>query len=101
MENNAELARLEQFVETLLNKYNELKDNFHSLEATLHERDNECMDLKNEIASLKDERTEVGSRVTGILDRIEQWEAIETEIGDVEEDGAGVQGSLFDQEEAN
>ena len=75
MENNAELVRLEQFVDSLLNKYNELKDNFHSLEATLRERDDECAALKAEINDLQSERTEVGSRVSGLLGRIEQWES--------------------------
>ena len=82
MENNAELVRLEQFIDTLLNKYNNLKSRFHDLEGTLSEREgtlsereNECVALKQEIANLRDERTEVGGRVVGLIDRIEQWEA--------------------------
>ena len=91
MENNAELVRLEQFVESLLNKYNELKDNFHSLEATLRERDEECAGLKAEIAELQNERSEVGSRVSGLLGRIEQWEAEHSGEDDR-------QGTLFDSD---
>ena len=79
MENNAELVRLEQFVDTLLNKYNELKGRFHALEATLSERDNECAALKEDIAGLKEERSEVGSRVSSLLGRIEQWESEQAE----------------------
>jgi chromosome segregation ATPase len=75
MENNAELVRLEQFVDTLLNKYNDLKGRFHALEATLSERDNECAALKKDIDRLKEERSEVGSRVSSLLGRIEQWES--------------------------
>jgi FtsZ-binding cell division protein ZapB len=95
MENNAELIRLEQFVDTLLNKYNDLKEKFHSLEATLRERDDECAALKNDVAELKNERSEVGSRVSGLLGRIEQWEA-EQEGDPVGENNAvDKQGTLF------
>jgi len=101
MENKAELVRLEQFVDTLLNKYNELKDRFHALELTLRERDDECAALKNDVADLKNERSEVGSRVSGLLGRIEQWEAEQSgepggESGDEEK-----QGSLFVDNQAN
>jgi chromosome segregation ATPase len=75
MDNTTELQRLEQFVDKLLNKYNQLKADYLSLQETLRERDAECADLKNNIANLSSERTEVGSRVAGLLDRIEQWES--------------------------
>ena len=97
MENNAELVRLEQFVDSLLNKYNDLKNRFHALEGTLRERDDECAVLKEDVAGLSSERTEVGSRVSGLLGRIVQWEAEldETAQSDDEE---GQQGSLFESE---
>ena len=98
MENNAELVRLEQFVDTLLNKYNDLKDRFHALEATLRERDSECASLKDDIAALKDERSEVGSRVSGLLDRIEQWEAEEESSAQTDTAEEDKQGGLFDSE---
>ncbi len=79
MENNQELVRLEQFVDTLLNKYNDLKARFHALEDTLSERDTECAGLKDEISDLQGQRSEVGSRVIGLLGRIEQWEAEQDE----------------------
>jgi uncharacterized coiled-coil protein SlyX len=85
MESNAELVRLEQFVDTLLNKYNELKTRFYALEATLAERDAECEGLKNDIAGLQEQRSEVGDRVVGLLDRIEQWEAEQNEDGSEED----------------
>lgn len=74
MNNNPELHRLEQFVDKLLNKYNQLKADYLALQEILRERDGECSDLKNNVANLSSERTEVGSRVAGLLDRIEQWE---------------------------
>ncbi len=94
MENNEELVRLEQFVDTLLNKYNELKVRFHALEATLSERDAECEGLKNDINALQEQRSEVGNRVVGLLGRIEQWEAEQDET--VNDEEADKQGTLFE-----
>ncbi len=74
MENNAELVRLEEFVDKLLAKYNQLKTDYHALQDTLRERDAECAELKNNIFNLSTERTEVGNRVAGLIDRIENWE---------------------------
>ena len=90
MENNTELVRLEGFVDKLLMKYNQLKKDFHALQETLSERDSECAELKATISDLRSERTEVGSRVTNLLDRIEQWESEHvSETGD----SAGAQNS--------
>jgi uncharacterized coiled-coil protein SlyX len=96
MEKNEELVRLEQFVDNLLNKYNDLKARFHALEATLAERDMECDGLKADIAELRDERSEVGSRVSGLLGRIQQWEAEQEESP--QESDEEKQGSLFESE---
>ena len=98
MEGNAELARLEQFVDKLLVKYNELKAEYHAVKATLQERDNECADLKDQIGDLTSERTHVGERVAGLIGRIEQWESEEDIPEGGEHDHGGVQGSLFDAE---
>ena len=97
MENNAELVRLEQFVDSLLNKYNDLKISFHDLEGTLRERDEECAGLKDDIAGLTSERTEVGSRVSGLLGRIEQWETEQDERAQAD-DEEEQQGSLFESD---
>jgi len=108
MESSTELAKLEQFVDKLLTKYHELKDNFHKLQATLRERDSEIVDLKEQIAELSNERAHVGERVAGLIDRIEEWEA-EQEMDDDPQSGseaasaedgqdqAGLQGSLFNE----
>jgi chromosome segregation ATPase len=106
MESSTELAKLEQFVDKLLTKYHELKDNFHSLQATLRERDSEIADLKEQVAELSSERAHVGERVAGLIGRIEEWEAeqedgAETLVDEMEntegntEDASGLQGSLF------
>lgn len=101
MENNAELARLEDFVDKLLAKYNQLKADYHALQETLRERDAECADLKNNVFNLSSERTEVGNRVSGMLDRIQQWEAEQgEELGDKGgTHGNSIQGSLFRDED--
>ena len=99
MENNAELARLEQFVDKMLTRYHELKEEFHALQATLQERDAECAELKNRLEELSSERAVVGERVSGLIGRIEQWEAeqqgLGTENTEAREQG-GVQASLFE-----
>jgi len=96
MESNAELARLEQFVDKLLTKYRELKEEYHALQATLQEREGECAELKENLADLSSERTVVGERVAGLIGRIEQWETEQDIPSD--EDQGGVQGSLFEAE---
>lgn len=98
MEKNEELIRLEQFVDNLLNKYNDLKGNFHALEATLAERDAECAGLKDDIAELRDERSDVGTRVSGLLGRIEQWESEQGTTSEQEDNNEDKQGTLFNSE---
>jgi len=99
MENNAELAKLEQFVDKLITKYQKLKEEFHALQTTLQERDAECADLKEQVSELSSERIVVGEKVSGLIGRIEQWEA-EQEGREAEntdnQDPGGVQGSLFE-----
>jgi archaellum component FlaC len=99
MENNAELIRLEEFVDKLLNKYNTLKADYLNLQDTLRDRDNECAELKANIENLTSERTEVGSRVAGLLDRIEQWEGEHDELPEGNEDQGGLQSALFEESE--
>ena len=98
MEQNAELLRLEELVDQVLNKYSQLKSDYHTLEEMLQQSNAECAELKEKILDLTDERTAVSGRVSGLLDRINQWEneqAGSTGGGDMET-GSGSQGSLFD-----
>ncbi len=96
MEDNAELVRLEQFVDKLLAKYKKLQGLYAALEKNLAERDSECAKLKEQLEELRVERKTVGKRVAGLIDRIEQWEV---EIAEQEESSLeeqeGVQGKLF------
>ena len=102
MENNAELVRLEEFVDKLLTKYNKLKTDYHALQGTLQERDAECAELKNNISDLSTERTDVGNRVAGLIGRIEQWENEHTAASIEKSNNSSVQGFLFsDDAESN
>jgi len=102
MQGGSELARLEEFVDKLLTRYNELKQAHQALKNTLAERDRECSDLKEKVAELTSERATVGSKVADLIGRIEQWESEEAGTdaeGDAENgDSSGVQGTLFDRE---
>ena len=100
MENNTELVRLEEFVDKLLTKYNQLKADYHALQETLREREAECASLKNNVFDLSTEKTEVGNRVSGLLGRIQQWEAEQGEEfgGKGGVYGSSIQGTLFSDE---
>jgi chromosome segregation ATPase len=99
MENNAELVRLEQFVDKLLVKYRKLQEMCGVLETNLEARDAECVQLKEQIAELRSERTQVGNKVAGLIDRIEQWEEEHDQDAEPREDEAeGAQGKLFSGE---
>jgi len=97
---DSELGRLEDFVSKLLGRFNALQADKKRVDNLLLQREETIATLQDELASLKDERGEIGSRVSGLLDRIEEWEAGVKE-GDDENGPAsrnaegGVQGSLF------
>ncbi|RUM38607.1 MAG: hypothetical protein DSY57_02295, partial [Desulfobulbus sp.] len=83
----------------LITKYQKLKEEFHALQATLQERDAECADLKEQVSELSSERVVVGEKVSGLIGRIEQWEAEQEgreEENTDNQDQGGVQGSLFE-----
>ncbi len=98
MHKEAELAQLEQFVDKLLNRYNELKQNYQSLQATLQKTEEERDDLNRQLETMRAERSEVKSRVSGLIGRIEEWEneqgGFSTEPQEVSENESA-QGKLF------
>ncbi|MEW6428483.1 MAG: hypothetical protein AB1568_10655 [Thermodesulfobacteriota bacterium] len=69
-----DLARLEGFVEKLLQQVDLLKQQKGDLEARLQQREAEILDLRNQQDSLKEERSEVHQRVSRIIGAIEEWE---------------------------
>jgi septal ring factor EnvC (AmiA/AmiB activator) len=104
MKNNEELVRLEQFVDNLLTKYRKLQETHRTLEARMAEQETECTRLKETISELRSERSEVGNRVAGLLERIEQWEVEQAEGGEslseAKVEPEGQQGNLFKKERA-
>jgi chromosome segregation ATPase len=96
---DSELGRLEDFVAKLLERFNALQADKKKVDDLLMQREAALATLQEELADLKDERGEIGSRVSGLLERIEEWEAGVSEGGGTgatnrNADGA-VQGSLF------
>lgn len=104
MKNNEELVRLEQFVDNLLTKYRKLQETHRTLEARMAEQEAECTRLKETISELRSERSEVGNRVAGLLERIERWEVEQAEDGEsrteIKVEPEGQQGNLFKKERA-
>ena len=101
MEDKSELVRLEEFVDNLLAKYNQMKKTCTTVEKMLEERDAECAKLKEKVAELRSERSVVGERVSGLIGRIEKWER-EVETGELADQGdlEKLQGKLFRNREA-
>jgi chromosome segregation ATPase len=96
---NEEFVRLEQLVDTLIDKYSSLKDTVRVLEEKLRDSEDERELLKMELVELQEQRSEMGRRVSGLLGRIEQWES-EQGIGEhmegeqVEEENVEFSGSV-------
>ncbi|MBU0663568.1 MAG: cell division protein ZapB [Proteobacteria bacterium] len=99
MMQDSELGRLENFVSKLLDRFNALQAEKKRVDELLLQREETIATLQDELASLKDERGEISNRVSGLLDRIEEWEAGDMESGDAGKTSrnaeGGVQGSLF------
>jgi chromosome segregation ATPase len=70
-----ELERLEGFVAKLLTEYNGLKEEKDRLLEDLEQRDEKITALESELASAQTERSDVGSRVKGLIKQIEAWES--------------------------
>jgi len=101
MTQDSELGRLEIFVAKLLDRFNALQADKKKVDDLLMQREETIASLQDELASLKDERGEISSRVSGLLGRIEEWEAGVKDSGEADEgdsrnpEGGVVQGSLF------
>lgn len=105
-----ELERLEEFVATLLSKFNDMQGKNREMGERLQRRDATIENLEDELASMKDERGDISTRVSSLIGKIEEWESAS---GDSEEEDAaadpsedkgadsGVQGNLFSAEAQN
>ncbi len=75
-----ELSRLEEYVDKLLEKYHKLRGKCEDLITNLEEQKDKTLMLEQEISDLKSNRSEMGSRLSGLLSRIERWEIEEEEL---------------------
>ena len=95
-----ELVRLERFVSTLLEKFNALQAENKGLTERLLRREATIETLQDDLASMKNERSDISSRVSSLIGKIEEWESaggVSTEDGDPDDKSSdsGVQGNLF------
>ena len=104
-----ELERLEKFVSTLLQKFNDLQQKNKDLTDLLQKRELTIQALEGDLSSMKDERGDISSRVSSLIGQIEEWEgenasfATEAERTDEEDNSSesGVQGNLFTADAQN
>ncbi len=83
MEHNEDLARLEQFVEKLIGSHNQLKKEKNEMMAHVQEKQQEIAELQEMVKSLQEDRSVMHNQVTGLIDRIGEWEKV------LDKEGAG------------
>ena len=83
MEQNEDFARLEQFVEKLIESHNQLKKEKNEMMAQMQERLLEIADLQEKIKNLQEDKSRIQNRVTGLINKIDEWE----KMLDLEEGG--------------
>jgi chromosome segregation ATPase len=83
MEHNEDLARLEQFVEKLIGSHNQLTDENSEIHAQLQAKEQEITELQEVIKNLQEDRNVMHNRVSGLIDKIDDWEK------DLDQDGSG------------
>ena len=76
MEHNDDLTRLEQFVEKLIESHNQLKNKNSEMLSQLHQKEQEIVDLQDKVKTLQEDRGVMHNQVTGLIDRISEWEKI-------------------------
>jgi len=84
MEQNEDLARLEKFVEKLIDSHNQLKNESSEINAQLQAKQQEISELQEIIKNLQEDRSVMHNRVTGLIDRIDVWEKAFDQEGPVQ-----------------
>lgn len=99
MEHNEDLARLEQFVEKLIASHNQLKNENNEINAQLQAKQQEIAELREMVKNLQEDRSVIHNRVTGLLDRIDDWEKTfdQEESGQNSDSGTNDAQSLSDK----
>jgi len=94
-----ELERLEGFVAKLLTEYNGLREEKKNLLDVLREKEERIAALEDELLEAQSERSDVGSRVKGLIEQIAAWESSLGEDGENNQDAeiqeARMQRNLF------
>jgi len=75
MSQDNELRRLEQFVEKLLARFNDLREENATLQQNLRQRGEEIEKLQLSLSAREEERSEITQRVGRMVEQIEEWEA--------------------------
>lgn len=74
MGHEEELARLEQFVEQLLNSYDALKADHRDVQKRLLKSEQANQELQKSNEALQGDRDIIHTRVSSLIGRIEDWE---------------------------
>jgi peptidoglycan hydrolase CwlO-like protein len=74
MSHQEDFAKLEAIVERLLQTVDELRRQNSELQGALSDKEGELRVMREEAGSLHEERKDILSRVTKLVDSIESWE---------------------------
>jgi septal ring factor EnvC (AmiA/AmiB activator) len=89
MSQDNELRRLEQFVEKLLGRFNELREEKSQLQQKLTAQEQVIGELRRSLAVGDEERSRISQRVGKMVEQIEAWESGLEEGGKVDADSVG------------
>lgn len=84
MSQDNELRRLEQFVEKLLGRFNELREEKSQLQQKLTTQEQVIEELRHSLAAGDEERSKISQRVGKMVEQIEAWESGLDDEGKVE-----------------
>ena len=99
MENNEDLGRLEKLVEKMIGIHDQLKQEKAELEGLLQAKEQEVAELLEQVQNLQEDRSVMHNRVTGLIDRIGEWEKVlEQEMSGQANDAKGGQAQNLSKE---
>lgn len=75
MDQGNEFNRLEEYVGKLLSQYEQLLAENGKLQLRIEQLEVEIGSLQNAVNSADSERGDISSRIKGLIDKIEEWEA--------------------------
>ena len=71
---NETLLKLEAVVQKMLGTIKELKSSNISLESQIRDKDTKIEELESKLAAVNSDQEDISSRVTSLIDSIEDWE---------------------------